>query len=119
MRVSVPAKTGLSDLPYEAREGRGDAAARGEHGKHPDHDGRISGRQDFYECFWTWRLRKMDAKVTPHGHEESVLTSHQALSWTADDLPEHKQSSSGFPRVQRGDRCGGRLSNEVAGELPT
>ena len=30
-----------------AREGKGDAAARGEFGKHPDHDGGISGRQDF------------------------------------------------------------------------
>ena len=61
------------------------------------------------------RLRKMDAKGTPHGHEASVIASHQTLPRTADDLPKHEQSSSSFPRVQGGNRCDGRLRNEGAG----
>ena len=85
----------------EARESKGDAAARGEHGKHPDHDGCISGGQNSAHAGGPGeRLRKMDARRTPHGHEESVFASHQTLPRTADDLPKHAQSSSGFPRVQ-------------------
>ena len=69
-----------------------------EHGKHPDHDGGISGRQDFANAGGPGeRLHKMDAKRTSHGHEESTLASHQTLPKTADDLPKHELSSSRFP----------------------
>ena len=104
----------------EAGEGKGDAAACGEHGKHPDHDGDIFGGQNFASAGGPGEgLRKMDARRIPHGHEESVLASHQTLPRTADDLPKHEQSSSKSPRVQVSDRCGGRLRNEGAGEVPS
>ena len=47
MRVNFPAKTVLSNLPLKQEKAKGDAAARGEHGKHPDHDGGISWRTEF------------------------------------------------------------------------
>ena len=47
----------------EAGAGKGDAADRGEHGKHPDLDGGISGRQDFAHAGGPGgRLCKMDAR---------------------------------------------------------
>ena len=43
MRVSFPVKTGVDQSSVEARGGKGDGAARGEHGKRPDHDSGTSG----------------------------------------------------------------------------
>ena len=88
----------VSELPNQGRvvrpsvgtrEGKGDAAACAEHGQHPDHDGGISGGQDFANVGGPGeRLRLMDARRVAHGHEESVLASNQALSMAADGLPE-------------------------------
>ena len=43
LRVSFSAKAVLSDISLKQEKSKGDAAARGEHGQHPDHDGGISG----------------------------------------------------------------------------
>ena len=64
------------------REGSGDAAAHGEHGQHLDHDGGISGRQNYANVggdperdYVKWMRERV-----AHGHEESVLTTKRALS---------------------------------------
>ena len=52
----------------ETRKGKGDAAAHGEYGQHPDHDSGISGGQDFANADGLGkRLRKMDARRLAQG----------------------------------------------------
>ena len=85
----------------EAGEGKGDAAARGEHGKHPGHDGGISGGQDSANARGLGeRLCEVDARGAAHGHEEPVFACNQTLSGATDRLPEHEQPSPRLTRAQ-------------------
>ena len=67
----LPSQDRVVQPSVKAREGRGNAAARGKHGKHPDDDGGISGGQNStYAGGPGERLHEKDAKRTPRGHEE-------------------------------------------------
>ena len=97
----LPSQGRVVRLSVKTREGKRDAAARAEHGQHPDHDDDISGGQDFAIVDGPGeRKRKMDARRVTYGHEASLLPSNQALSRTADGMPEHEQSDPRFPRAQ-------------------
>ena len=82
----------------QTRKGKGDAAARGEYGQHPDHDG--GGQASANADGLGERPHKMDVRRLAHGHEESVLASIHALSRAAEELPEHEQSGPRVPEVQ-------------------
>ena len=63
----LPSHGRVVRLVVETREGKGDAAARGEHGQRPDHD---SGGQDFANVGGPEEtLRKMYARRVAHGHD--------------------------------------------------
>ena len=79
-RTQLPSQHRVVQPSVETRESEGDAAARGEHGKRPDHDGCTS----------------MLVDLERRGHEESLLARHPTLSRTADDLPKHEPSSARF-----------------------
>ena len=93
MRVSFPAKAVLSDIPLKQETGKGDTAARGEHGQHQDHDGGISGGPGFFEHWWTWRERDFVEWMRGELHmdmKNPYSPGNRALSRAADELPERE-----------------------------
>ena len=63
----LPSHGRVVRLSVETREGKGDAAARGEHRQHPDHDGGILGGEDFVNVGGLGeRVREMDARRVAH-----------------------------------------------------
>ena len=118
MRVSVPAKTVLSDLPLKQEKAKVTLQLVVNTGNIQimtvaSLEDRILRMLVGLEQDYVKLMRG------EHGHEDSVLTSNQTLSRATDELPEHEQSSPRLARVQRGDRCNGRLCNEVAGKFST
>ena len=100
-RVRVQAKTVLSGVPLKQEKAKVTLQLVVNMGNIQIMTVASLERQDFANAGELGeRLGKMDARRTTHGHEEPVLTSNQTLSRAADELPEHEQSSLGFPREQ-------------------
>ena len=90
-----PSQNHPAQPSFEAREGKGDAAARVEHGKHPDHDGCISGRQDSANARGVGeRLREVDAREF---HMDMKNPYSPAIRYFRGQLTDRQNTNSQVP----------------------